>query len=132
MTRENVEIVRRHLDAYSRRDLKLLRALSDPDSEIDWSASQGVLAGVYRGLDEAMRFYADWFETFQTTVAEPDSFADVGESVVVTNVARQRGRDGIEVSAQNTLLYTVRGGKIWRIRLYLDPEPALKAVGLAE
>ncbi len=79
-----------------------------------------------------MRFYADWFETFQMTVAEPDSFADVGESVVVTNVARQRGRDGIEVSARNTLLYTVRGGKIWRIRLYLDPEPALKAVGLAE
>ncbi len=41
MSQQNVEIVRRHLDAYSRRDLKLLRALSDPDPEIDWSSSQG-------------------------------------------------------------------------------------------
>ncbi len=49
MSQQNVEIVRRHLDAYSRRDLKLLRALSDPDPEIDWSSSQGISQAYIEG-----------------------------------------------------------------------------------
>ena len=132
MSQQNVEIVRRHLDAYSRRDLKLLRALSDPDPEIDWSSSQGVLAGVYRGLDEAMRFYTDWFETFQMTVAEPDSFADVGESVVVTNVARQRGRDGIEGRRETPSSLEFAGGRSGESASTWTRSRPLKAVGLAE
>jgi ketosteroid isomerase-like protein len=52
MSQENIDVVRRSLDAYSRRDLKTMRVLNDPDVELDWSASRGALAGVYRGLDE--------------------------------------------------------------------------------
>jgi uncharacterized protein len=132
MSQENLEIVRQSLDAYSRRDVEAMRALNDPDLELDWSASVGWLAGVYRGFDEALRFYAGYFEAFDKIVIEPDRFIEAGDSVVVPNVARQWGRDGIEVSARSTLVFTVRNRKITRIRLYQDIGPALKAVGLAE
>jgi ketosteroid isomerase-like protein len=127
---QNVEIVRQSLDAYSRRDVEAMRALNDPDLELDWSASLGWLAGVYRGFDDALRFYAGYFEAFDKIVIEPDRFIEAGDSVVVPNVARQRGRDGIEVSARSTLVFTVRNRKITRIRLYQDMGQALKAVGL--
>ena len=132
MSRENVEIVRQALDAYTRRDLDALKELHHSDLELDWSASRGPLAAVYRGFDEALRFYAEYYETFEATVVVPDRFIDAGDSVVVPNVAYQRGRDGIEVSATSTLVYTIRGGRVARVRLYQDQADALKAVGLEE
>src|SRR5256885_1094854 len=105
MSRENVEIVRRSLDACSRRDIDALRTLNHPGLELDWSASGGSLAGVYRGIDEALRFYTEYYETFESTVIEPDHFVETGDLIVVPNVAYQRGRDGIEVSARSTLVF---------------------------
>jgi ketosteroid isomerase-like protein len=132
MSQENVEIVRQSLDAFSQRDLDTLRALNDPDLVLDWSASVAWLAGVYCGFDEALRFYEGYFEAFEETVIEADSFIDVGDSVVVPNVAHQKGREGIEVSARATFVFTLRNRKITRICLYQETEDALKAVGLAD
>jgi ketosteroid isomerase-like protein len=132
MSQENVEIIRQALDAYSRRDIEALRALADPEIELDWSASVGWLAGVYRGFNETLRFYEDYFDAFEAIVIEADRFIDAGESVVVPNVAHQRGRDGIEVSARSTLVFTLRDRKLIRICLYQETHQALEALGLAE
>jgi ketosteroid isomerase-like protein len=132
MSQENVDMVGRALDAYTRRDVDALRALSHPDTVLDWSASRGWLADVYRGIDECLRFYADYFEAFDEIDIRPDRFIEAGDSVVVPNVAHQRGRDGIEVSARSTLVFTVRDRKLVRICLYQDTDQALKAVGLSE
>jgi ketosteroid isomerase-like protein len=132
MSQENVEVVRASLDAYRRRDTVTLRALNHPDMELDWSASRGFQAGIYRGFDEALRFYDEYFAAFDTIIFEPLSFIDVDDSVVVPNVAHQRGRDGIEVTARSALVFTVRDRRISRICLYQRQEDALKAVGLEE
>ncbi len=132
MSLENVEIVRRSLDVYSRRDIDALRTLNHPGLELDWSASGGSLAGVYRGIDEALRFYTEYYETFESTVIEPDRFVETGDLVVVPNVAYQRGRDGIEVSARSTLVFAVHNRLITRICLYQGKDEALTAVGLEE
>jgi len=132
VSQENVEVVRQALDAYSRRDIDTLRAIADPEIELDWSASVGWLAGIYRGFEETLRFYEGYFEAFEAIVIEADRFIDAGESIVVPNVARQRGRDGIEVSARSTLVFTVRNRKLLRIYLYQETEQALKAVGLEQ
>jgi ketosteroid isomerase-like protein len=132
MSQENVEITRHALDAYARRDVDALRAVADPDIELDWSASVAWFAGVYRGFDETLRFYEGYFEAFEEVVIEADRFIDVRDWVVVPNVAHQKGRDGIEVSARATFMFTIRNRKITRICLYQETEQALKAVGLAE
>ncbi len=131
MSRENVDLVREAFAAYARRDVEAMRSLNDPAVELDWSRSRGWLAGVYQGIDEALHFYEDYFDAFEAIVFEPDCFIHAGESVVVPNVARQRGRDGIEVSARSTLAFTVRDHKVVRICLYQDTEQALQDVGLA-
>jgi ketosteroid isomerase-like protein len=130
MSAENVEIVRQSLDAYSRRDVETLRALADPDIELDWSASRGWIAGVYRGFDEVLRFYSDYFDAFEEIVIKPDRFIEAGDSVVIPNISHQRGRDGVEVSARSTLVFTIRSGRTIRICLYQETEEALQAVGL--
>jgi ketosteroid isomerase-like protein len=132
MSQENIDLVRQTLDAYSRRDVEALRALHHPDLEFDWSASRGSLAGVYQGIDEAFRFYVEYYETFEETVVKPDRFIDTGDFVVVPNVAYQRGREGIEVSARSTLVYTVRDRQVTRVCLYQELDEAIKAVGLTE
>ena len=131
MSQESVEIVRRSLDAYGRRDIDALRPLTHPSLELDWSASAGMLAGVYRGFDEVARFYAEYFDIFESTVIVPERFIETGNMVVVPNIAYQRGRDGIEVTARSTLVFTVPD-RITRICLYQHEDEALKAVGLEE
>src|SRR3954467_3627599 len=117
MSQENVDLTRQALAAYAGRDLETLRTGADPDMELDWSASVGWFAAVYRGVEETLRFYEDYFEAFEKIVIAADRFIDAGESVVVPNVAYQTGRDGIEVSARSTLVFTFRNGRIIGIRL---------------
>lgn len=132
MSQEKVEVVKQALDAFNRRDIEALQALHAPDMELDWSASRGFVAGVYRGFDEFQRFWTEYFDAFEEIAVEPDRFIHAGESVVVPNVVRMRGRDGIQVSARSTLVYTVRNRKISRLCLYQETEEALQALGLAE
>ena len=42
------------------------------------------------------------------------------------------GRDGIEVSASPTMVWTIRDGAIERAVMYQEREDALEAVGMAE
>jgi ketosteroid isomerase-like protein len=132
MSQQNVEIVRRSLDAYRRRDVDALRTLHHPDFELDWSASRGSLAGVYRGIEEALCFWTEYYEVFEAIVVKPDRFIETGDLVVVPNVAHLRGRDGIEVTTRSTFVCALRNRKITRTCLYQETGQALKAVGLEE
>jgi ketosteroid isomerase-like protein len=130
MSEENVELARRCIDAYNRRDIGAMRALDAPDLEMDFSASLGVEAGVYRGFDTCLRFWEGYFDAFDEIDIKPDSYVDAGDSVVIPNTGRSRGRDGIEVFARSTFVFTFSSGQLTRICLYQEREQALKAVGL--
>jgi ketosteroid isomerase-like protein len=130
MSQENVDIVRRSIDAYNRRDIDGISAVNHQDVVLDWSASRGWVAGVYRGGEVVMGFFEEYFEAFQEIVVEPSAYIDAGTSVVVPNVSRSRGRDGIEVLARSTFVFTLRDRKIIRIHLYQETDDALQAVGL--
>lgn len=132
MSKATVEVVQRGIAAYNRRDFEELRRLNHPELVLDWSASRGLGAGVYRGEDEAMRFYRDFLETFEEVRIEPERFIESGDSVVVPNVARVRGRDGVETVARSSFVFDIRDGRIVRICLYQEIDAALEAVGLSE
>src|SRR6476660_3532077 len=132
MSQENVELARLSIDAFDRRDLQALRALYHPDVVLDFSASVGVEAGVYKGIDAGFRFYKRYFDTFEEITLNPHRFIDAGASVVVPNRSRSLGRDGVEVFARSTFVFTFDGGQLTHICLYRETEEALKAVGLEE
>jgi ketosteroid isomerase-like protein len=130
MSQDNLEIVRRGIDAFNRRDLDAIE--SDPDVEVDWSRSRGLEAGIYRGREAVHRFWATFHETFDRVVVVPQELIDHGDCVMVVDRTYMRGRDGIEVEAHNVCVATVRDGRVVRWRLCTDRAEALTAMGLAE
>jgi ketosteroid isomerase-like protein len=132
MSQENVEFVKSAIDAYNRRDFEAMRGMNNPDVQLDWSASRGLEAGVYQGVEEVLAFYRNFLETFDDVDIEPDRFIESGDSVVVPNTAHIRGRDGIETVARSAFVFEIRNGLIARIRLYQETHEALDAVGLGE
>ena len=130
MSRENIELTRQVIEAYNRRDIEAIRALNDPDVELDWSASRGFDAAVYRGRDAVLDFYDNFYDTFEAVTVEPQRFIEAGDAVVVPNSGRVRGRAGIEASARSALVFSFRHNRVSRVCLYQETEDALEAVGL--
>src|SRR4051794_9804434 len=112
MSEENVEVVRRAISAYNRRDLEALRAVNDPDIELDWTESLGLDAGVYRGHDDVLAFFQQYFEAFGRIEIEADRFIERGDSVVVSTSAQLVGRDGIETSARSFMVFRVENSHV--------------------
>ena len=132
MSKQNLEVVRRSLDAWNRRDLDRALAEMHPDCVVDWSESRGPDSGIYRGRERVRRFYEGWLELFDQVDIQPEDLIDVGEHVVVPNRGFARGREGVTVTASSTQVFTFREGKIVRVRLYQQKETALRAVGLVQ
>jgi ketosteroid isomerase-like protein len=132
MSLDNVELVRRSIDAFNRRDLEAASQYFDPESEVDWSRSRGMEAGVYRGDEAIRRFWSTFFDVFDEVTVIPEEFIEVGDRVVVPNRIRLRGRDGIEVQARSASVATIRGGRIVEWTLYQEKAEALEAAGRRE
>jgi ketosteroid isomerase-like protein len=130
MSEENVEIVRRSIEAWDRRDLRALMTPYRSDAEVDWSRSEGPFKGVYRGHDGIQTFWDLLWSMFEEGHLETHDFRQVGSDVVVPNTARFRGREGIEVSARTVLVFTLERGQITRLRLFPNLNEALEAAGL--
>ncbi len=132
MSQENVEIVRRHIEAWNRRDLTTWLDMLRSDAEIDWSRSRAPLKGVYRGHGGLEAFWDEFWSTFDDVQVELYDFAEAGSEVVVSNTAHVRGRQGIEVIARGAFVYTVEKGQITCLRMFQERAEALDATGLSE
>jgi ketosteroid isomerase-like protein len=130
VSQENVEIVRRAIDAYLRRDLDAAVRDADPDVVVDWSRSPGVQAGVYRGAEANRGFWRAFLDIFDRMTFRADEFIERGEYVVVPNLTRLWGRDGVEVEAHSTYVVRLCRGRIVEWTMFQDHAEALKAVGL--
>jgi ketosteroid isomerase-like protein len=131
MSQDNMEVVRRNVEAYNRRDLDVILENWTPDALLDWPNSRGVEAGVYRGRGEIrafwQRFLATWDEVKIEIVDGPVEVED--GVVVVENVTYLRGRDGIEVQARSAWLATIRDGETTSLTMYQTKQEALEAAG---
>jgi ketosteroid isomerase-like protein len=132
MSQENVEVVRKGIEALNRRDVPVARALWRSDAEIDWSHSKGPLKGVYRGRAEMQSLQNEFWSAFEKVEVEAHGFTQAGSDVVVPNTAYLRGREGIEVIARSTFVFTVESGQITRLRMFQERAEALEAAGLRE
>jgi ketosteroid isomerase-like protein len=130
VSEENVEMVLRAIEAFNRRDVLAATRDNAPDVEVDWSRSSGVEAGIYRGNAAATRFWSTFFEVFDRVVVTPEEVIEHGDHIIVMDLSRMWGRDGIEVEARNAHVVTLRDGRISRWVMYRSRADALKAVGL--
>ena len=134
MSQDNVEIVRRSADAYSRGDLDGTLEDWAPDVVLDWSNSRGLDAGVYRGHDEIRAFMERFLAAFDEARVELlDDPTEVEAGLLVAeNITYLRGRGGIQVQARSAWLITMRDGETTSLTLYHTKREALEATGVSE
>jgi ketosteroid isomerase-like protein len=135
MSQENVETLKRGVDAYNRRDVDAL--LADCDPEIEWRpAILAHLAGaqtVYRGHEGVREMLGDAFEVLAEMRLEYSEIRDLGERTIAIGRIRTRGREsGVETESPVAAVTDFKDGKAIRVRTYFDLEEALQAAGLAE
>jgi len=72
MSEENVDVLRRALEAFRRRDNEAALAFYDPDIEI-----RGILDDrVYRGLDGVREYFREWLSVWDEFISEVDEWID--------------------------------------------------------
>jgi ketosteroid isomerase-like protein len=113
MSQENVEIVRRFMDAASRGDRDAAAALIHPEVEWHTMASALLGVGVVRGRDETVRFIFDRIpEGIEDFTAIADRVRELpGDRVVA--VGRYGGRgtsSGAQIEVASTSLYRFDSG----------------------
>ena len=130
MSQENVEIVRRAFEASVRHDNESVFPLYDPEVEIDLTASG---RGVYHGLEDIRQWFRDWLSAFEDPSWEVEEWIDAGEHVIA--VMRLRGRGKLSRAPAEMVeahVWTLRSGRLWRLRVYGTKLEALEAAGLRE
>ena len=130
MSQENVEIVRAAVDAWNRGDWDAVLKDAAPSFEFDFSRSISPGRAVY-SLDQMRTYFDEFVEPWESLRLEADEFIEAGEHVVMPNTLHAQGRDGIELHARATWVWTIRDGSVERLCLYQEREEALKAVGLS-
>jgi ketosteroid isomerase-like protein len=134
MSREDVEVVRSAFLALADRGFDAMAEFLHP--EINWRAMEGAPddVGEMQGTEAARRYVEDWFETFDDFTTIPEELLDAGEDRVVgvLHVSGCAKLSGITTELRYAALYTLRGGKIVRVREYAERQEALDAAGLAE
>jgi ketosteroid isomerase-like protein len=131
---ENVELVRRLLEAFGRRDHEHVFDLYDTD--IVWEhCDETDLGGVYHGHEGVRTYWRRWLSAWRDLEFEVQDVRDAGEDVVaLIHNQRHWGRQsGIETQMPPYgLVFTIQGGKVVRWRFYPDQESALRAAGLVQ
>jgi ketosteroid isomerase-like protein len=139
MSQENVSVVRRSFEAFSRGGVEAVISGGFWSPEIVFDPSETGIPGlgVYRGSDEVRFFFEDdWFRAFpfEEWEIEFEELIDAGGDQVFA-MSRQHGRGatsgaGAELELAN--IFTLRDGEVVRVDLYRDREKALEAAGLSE
>ena len=126
MSKENVEIVRRVYEGWSRDDFSETE-LFDPEIEfemIDWPHP-----AKSRGIEAMAKTWLATLAAWEDFRAVPDEVIDHGDNVLVLNSIFGRGRgSGADVSALTATVWTVEGGRVVRLALYWDTARAREAV----
>jgi ketosteroid isomerase-like protein len=133
MAQEDVELVRRALDAYRDRDIDALIPFLDPEVEFS-SAIVGPAEGnLHRGHEQVREWHADSVESFEELQLELTEFRDLGDRVLAFGRIHARGREsGLELDSPTGWIFTVRNGALLRMQGFLDPQSAADAANLGD
>jgi uncharacterized protein len=131
---QNLEIVKRGYEAFGRGDTQALLDLFADD--IEWSSPgppELPTAGNRRGRQQVAEFFQAVDQIFEIQQFEPKTFLAQGDLVVVlgTDTARIKA-SGKVVTDDWAHAFTVRGGKIVKMREYIDTSAVVAELNTAQ
>ncbi|HEU4980013.1 MAG TPA: nuclear transport factor 2 family protein [Solirubrobacterales bacterium] len=135
MSQENVELFRRALEAFNRRDFDAVLEQLDPEAE--WHPGvQALLEGettTFRGREEVRKGLQGLVDAFADLRLEVSEMRDLGDRVLATGRLHAHGTEsGVEIESPWAYLVEYRSGKAIWVRAFHDPKQALEAAGLRE
>jgi ketosteroid isomerase-like protein len=134
MSRDTVDVAKRVIDAYNRRDVDgLFAELATPDFEWYPALIRALDGGGVRGREGVERFVVDTRENWEELQIVAEEFRDLGDRVLVLGRMKGRGKgSGVPVDQPFVSILDFRGDRIWRSQVYLDHVEGLEAAGLSE
>jgi ketosteroid isomerase-like protein len=133
MSQENVEIVRHAYRAVEQGGGEALLEFLDP--QVEWEVRVDLPdSDTYKGHEGMRRLFATFDEVLDRSWYSPQEFIDAGDQVVVALQWGGRGKtSGVAVEERDEAwIFTVRDGKVIRVKEYPSRNEALEAAGLRE
>jgi ketosteroid isomerase-like protein len=142
MSQENLEAVQEVISAVNDRDLD--RYLAHCTDSIQLETPWAPIEGAYKGPDAIRRLFSDLRDTLPDFHLVIERLEPIGSDRVLAflRVSATGRASGITAGAgglsptggdiPSANVYDFAGGKIRRIRVFLDRQEALEAVGLPE
>jgi ketosteroid isomerase-like protein len=129
MSQENVETVERAIAAINARDIDAYLACCSENVEL----LLPMVGSEYLGADGIRRFFTDIEDTGPDFRIEVQRVQAIGDSTAIAflRVGATGRASGIVTGAESANVYDFNDDKISRIRIFLDRDDALRAVGLA-
>ena len=131
MSELNVELYRRGIDAFNRRDLDSFLALAHPDV-VGISRVLAIEGQSYRGHDGTREWWRDLLGVFPDFMIEVAWVRDTG-NLTVSELRNSAGGEGS--AALEELVWQVsewRDGRVVQWQIYERERDALEAAGLRE
>jgi SnoaL-like domain len=131
MSRENVEIVRKGIEAWNQRDAGLWLSYTSP--EIEWipAGPAAVEQAIYSGYDDVARGLAAVWETWEVFEFGESEVRDLGDSVLwLGHVKMRGGTSHVELDQEFALHSLLSDHKFIRVQAFLSWREALESVGL--
>ena len=129
MSQENVEVMRRIIEAVRRRDYQAVLAHLDPEVEIDDTDIPEST-----GTDSFLEWLARWDDAWETWRVEDVEVRAAGadQAIALFRMVTTGRGSGVELARADALVASFRGGKALKLGYYNDQAQALKAVGLED
>ncbi len=128
-----MEAAVRALEAgWATRDFDLFRKHAAPDIVLDWSESVSPNRGVYRGIDEARKFFGAMLEAFSITTWEAMSMTSIGHRLAIEGrFAIRGGSSGVETAAVGGQLWSFEEGRVKSAKVFQSGAEAVRAMRIA-
>jgi ketosteroid isomerase-like protein len=132
MSQENVELIRRSFEVFARTG-DIPWDMIAADIEIRDHDLPDAIGEVFRGREGYQRWLSVWDSAWEDYELEPEDLIDAGNQVIAVFRLRATGKgSGVETERRNSVLYTVRDGKVVRADYFGDPDRALAAAGIVD
>lgn len=124
MSEQDVSTMRNAYEAFNRADIPAVLEAFDP--QIEWHEPGGGRApqGTYQGAQSvANDVFATVPENFETFEAQPESFIDAGEYLVVVGAFRATPKAGGQMEARYAHVWKMRDGKAVSFHNHVEAAP---------
>jgi len=133
VSQENLELLRKGIDAWNQRQADVWLDYAAPDVEWMPAGPAAVERKIYRGHDEVRDGFTATWKTWDVFEFQESEARDLGDSTLWLGHVRMRGRtSGVELHQEFAIRSVVRDGKVTLVHTYLSWREGLEAVGLSE